>query len=73
LYLKGTITWRWSTYDVTYGLGVYYVPEGTGRALEDAVREGGVLADVRVFKGHGVLKNLEILTAEEKKPGAERE
>jgi uncharacterized membrane-anchored protein len=72
LYLKGTIFSHWSSYTVDYGLGVYYVPEGTGRELEDAVRKGGVLADVRVFRGHGVLKNLEVPAAEGKGSGAER-
>ncbi|MDR2174772.1 MAG: GDYXXLXY domain-containing protein [Synergistaceae bacterium] len=59
LYLKGTIVWQWQSYSVDYGLGVYYVPEGTGRELEEAVRKGSVLADVRVLRGYGVLKNLE--------------
>ncbi|MDR3255897.1 MAG: GDYXXLXY domain-containing protein [Synergistaceae bacterium] len=65
LYLKGFLdysdySWR-SSYSIEYGLGVYYVPEGTGRDLELAVREGKVLADVRVLNGHGVLKGLEIV------------
>jgi uncharacterized membrane-anchored protein len=61
LYLKGEIFgWQYGhLYHADYGIGVYYVPEGTGRALEDAVREGGVLADVRVFRGHGVMKSLQ--------------
>jgi uncharacterized membrane-anchored protein len=58
LYLKGTITWNRYSYTVDYGIGVYYVPEGTGGELEDAVQKGGVLADVRVFKGRCVLKEL---------------
>jgi uncharacterized membrane-anchored protein len=58
LYLKGTIFWRWGSYTVDYGLGVYYVPEGTGRAIEDMVRQGDVLADVRVFRGRAMLKSL---------------
>jgi uncharacterized membrane-anchored protein len=60
LYLEGNLYWRWGSYNVRYGLGVYYVPEGTGREIEDAVRKGDVLADVRIFRGRGVLKNLEI-------------
>jgi uncharacterized membrane-anchored protein len=62
LYLKGFLDYSWnSSYTVDYGLGVYYVPEGTGRDLEDAVRRGKVLADVRVLNGHGVIKQLEIV------------
>jgi uncharacterized membrane-anchored protein len=63
LYLKGEIFgWQYGhSYHVDYGIGVYYVPEGTGRALEDAVRKGNVLADVRVFRGRGVLKSLETI------------
>jgi uncharacterized membrane-anchored protein len=60
LYLKGSLSWRWGSFNVDYGLGVYYVPEGTGRAIEIAVQMGDVLADVRIFKGHGVLKSLEV-------------
>ncbi|MDR1048703.1 MAG: GDYXXLXY domain-containing protein [Synergistaceae bacterium] len=60
LYLKGSLYWRWGSFNVDYGLGVYYVPEGTGRAIEIAVQTGDVLADVRIFKGRGVLKSLEV-------------
>jgi uncharacterized membrane-anchored protein len=51
--------WR-GTATVDYGLGVYYVPEGTGRELEEAISESSVFADVRVLMGRGVIKKLEI-------------
>jgi uncharacterized membrane-anchored protein len=62
LYLKATLVYPFwgSSFTADYGLGVYYVPEGTGREIENAVREGDVLADVRVFKGRAVLKSLEV-------------
>lgn len=61
LYLKGTLRTGWgSGYTCDYGLGVYYVPEGTGRALEEAIREASVFADVRVLRGRGVIKTLEV-------------
>jgi uncharacterized membrane-anchored protein len=51
----------WWNYNCDYGLGVYYVPEGTGRALEEAIRDGDVFADVRVLMGRGVIKKLEVI------------
>lgn len=48
----------------TYNLGVYYVPEGTGLALERAINSGVVLADVRLWRGRGVIKKLEIVPQE---------
>jgi uncharacterized membrane-anchored protein len=53
----------WGTSTVDYGLGVYYVPEGTGREIEDALRDSKVkvLADVRILRGRGVIKKLEIV------------
>jgi uncharacterized membrane-anchored protein len=59
LYLKGRVS-RWNRSSCDYGLGVYYIPEGTGRELEDAVKDRKVLADVRIFRGRGVIKGLEI-------------
>ncbi|MDR1874914.1 MAG: GDYXXLXY domain-containing protein [Synergistaceae bacterium] len=62
LYLRGQIgAGRSRTVD--YGLGVYYVPEGTGHDLERAMRDGTVLADVRVLRGRGVIKKLEVKRA----------
>lgn len=59
-YLKAFFRSSWSS-RADYNLGVYYVPEGTGRALEDAIREKRVLADVRVLRGRGVIKKLEVV------------
>ncbi|MDR1376365.1 MAG: GDYXXLXY domain-containing protein [Synergistaceae bacterium] len=56
LYLQGWRKWR----GVDYGLGVYYVPEGAGRGIEETMNDpkAKVLADVRVLRGRGVIKGL---------------
>lgn len=59
-YLKARFRSSWSS-RADYNLGVYYVPEGTGRALEEAIRKQRVLADVRVLRGRGVIKKLEVV------------
>jgi uncharacterized membrane-anchored protein len=59
LYLRGVITNRWS--GIGYGIGTYYVPEGTGREIEDRIRDADemkILVDVRVLRGHPVIKGL---------------
>ena len=63
LYIKGRRNWDWRGKSVDYGLGVYYVPEGTGLEIENALRDSKVkvLADVRVIRGRGVIKKLEIV------------
>lgn len=38
---------------VDYGIGSYFVPEGSGRRLEDLVREGGRLAVVAAVDSQG--------------------
>ncbi|MDR1581363.1 MAG: GDYXXLXY domain-containing protein [Synergistaceae bacterium] len=56
LYLKGSIN-RDST--VQYEkINAYYVPEGTGREIENKIRESNVLADLRVLRGNAVIKGL---------------
>ncbi|MDR1516139.1 MAG: GDYXXLXY domain-containing protein [Synergistaceae bacterium] len=61
LYIKGRVKERWSdSFICDYGLGVYYIPEGTGRELEEAIGDKRVLADVRILRGRGVIKNLEV-------------
>ena len=61
LYLKATVRTSWRFVgNLDYNLGVYYVPEGTGRELERAINAGTVLADVRVLRGRGVIKKLEV-------------
>ncbi|MDR1471693.1 MAG: GDYXXLXY domain-containing protein [Synergistaceae bacterium] len=62
LYLKGVLRGYWGR-TCDYGLGVYYIPEGTGLELESKMRGGDkyeVYADVRVIRGRGVIKGLEI-------------
>ncbi|MCL2683716.1 MAG: GDYXXLXY domain-containing protein [Synergistaceae bacterium] len=59
LYLRGVIRDRWN--GVGYGIGVYYVPEGTGREIEDRIRgmdKTIILVDVRVLRGRPVIKDL---------------
>jgi uncharacterized membrane-anchored protein len=56
LYLKGSLN-RYFT--VRYErINAYYVPEGTGREIEDKIRESNVLADLRVLRGSAVIKGL---------------
>ncbi|MDR0577457.1 MAG: GDYXXLXY domain-containing protein [Candidatus Accumulibacter sp.] len=58
LYIEGRLDWRGN---VDYGIGVYYVPEGTGHAMENRIRgrDGArARADVRVMRGHAVIKAL---------------
>lgn len=64
LYLKGKAGRSWAdSFTCDYGLGVYYVPEGTGKEIEDAIRDGDtkVFADVRIIRGRGVIKELVIV------------
>ena len=59
LYLRGVIRDRWN--GIAYGIGVYYVPEGTGLEIENRIRdmnEAQILVDVRVLRGRPVIKNL---------------
>jgi uncharacterized membrane-anchored protein len=56
LYLKGSID-RYFT--VRYErINAYYVPEGTGREIEDKIGESNVLADLRVLRGSAVINGL---------------
>ena len=59
LYLMGVIRDRWD--GIAYGIGVYYVPEGTGLEIENRIRdmdEAQILVDVRVLRGRPVIKDL---------------
>lgn len=40
------------------GLDSYFVPENTGRELEDLSRKGNVLAEVKVLNGYALLKSI---------------
>ncbi len=53
-----------SQVDLDYGIGRFYIREGTGGELEDALRRGGVLAVVRLLAGRAVLKELRIESAQ---------
>ena len=58
-YLRGVIRDRWD--GITYGIGVYYVPEGTGLEMENRIwgmGETQILVDVRVLRGRPVIKDL---------------
>jgi len=58
LYLRGVMDRRSG---VVYGIGVYYVPEGTGLEIENRIRdmdEAQILVDVRILRGRPVIKDL---------------
>lgn len=61
-YLKGKLLLRSGflfrskrTYEVDYQIDRYYVPEGTGKQLEELARKGKLLVDVKVRGGYGVI------------------
>ncbi|MDR0653588.1 MAG: GDYXXLXY domain-containing protein [Synergistaceae bacterium] len=56
LYIKGRYTGK--SWGVDYGLSRYYVPERTGRDIEEKVRDHAVLAELRVWRGHPVIYGL---------------
>jgi uncharacterized membrane-anchored protein len=68
LYLKGSLDRR---FKVRYDrINAYYVPEGTGREIEDKIKESNVLADLRVLHGNAVIKRLVFIsTSGEKTSG----
>ncbi|WZL73536.1 GDYXXLXY domain-containing protein [Clostridiaceae bacterium 35-E11] len=43
---------------VTYTLDKYFVPENTGKALEEKARKGELFAKIKVYKGYGLLKEI---------------
>jgi uncharacterized membrane-anchored protein len=43
---------------VEYTLDKYFVPENTGKDLEEAARNGNVVAKVKVYKGYSVLEEV---------------
>lgn len=43
---------------VDYALDKYFVPENTGKELEEKVRDGEALAKIKVHKGYVVLKEI---------------
>ena len=65
VYLRGRIDFRKarSTMHVDLGEGLrrFYVPEGTGQALERAARDGkNYRATVRVLRGRAVIAALDV-------------
>jgi uncharacterized membrane-anchored protein len=62
--LRGTVnffseTSGSATLNVHYGIESYFVPEGTGLAIEDSVRNGEVSVDIAVdSQGRGMIKAL---------------
>jgi uncharacterized membrane-anchored protein len=56
LYIEGT--WNYREQRCDYGLGVYYIPEGTGYELERKIENSTVYADVRLLWGRGVISKL---------------
>jgi uncharacterized membrane-anchored protein len=69
LYIRGLFYYNWSGYTVDYGLGVYYVPEGTGREIERKINGSKALVEVRVLRGNPVIKSLQFveITDEERR------
>jgi uncharacterized membrane-anchored protein len=59
LYLKGSLSRGYYGFTVRYErINAYYVPEGTGRAIEDKISDTDVTADLRVFRGSAVIRGL---------------
>jgi uncharacterized membrane-anchored protein len=59
LYLKGFLSQGFFGFMVRYErINAYYVPEGTGRAIEDKIRDSNVMADLRVLRGNAVIRRL---------------
>ncbi|GHV51035.1 hypothetical protein FACS1894216_04290 [Synergistales bacterium] len=60
IYLKGLRTGFSGSSSVDYGIGVYYIPEGTGAELERAIQDSRILADVRILRGKAVIRGLKV-------------
>ncbi|WLV24657.1 GDYXXLXY domain-containing protein [Aciduricibacillus chroicocephali] len=45
-------------YDANYNLDRYYVPENTGKSLEDKAQKGKLTAYVKVRNGYGILTTI---------------
>jgi uncharacterized membrane-anchored protein len=58
LYLKGSLGGYWNSSIAYDGINAYYVPEGTGRDIERRINDSDVLVDLRVLRGHAVIKGL---------------
>lgn len=70
LFIRASYEWANWTYDdevndydaiiVSYDLDRFYVPEGTGLDLENAIREGKAYSVIKIKNGYGVLTDLRI-------------
>jgi uncharacterized membrane-anchored protein len=62
LYLRGTIDMYWGSADnaavIDYHLDRYFVPENSGKQLENASAQGKAQAVVKVWRGRAVLVNV---------------
>ncbi|MFU0825123.1 GDYXXLXY domain-containing protein [Clostridium sp.] len=43
---------------IDYALDKYFIPENTGKTLEEAARKGEVLAKIKVYNGYSLLKEI---------------
>ncbi|SEB94428.1 GDYXXLXY domain-containing protein [Paenibacillus sp. GP183] len=59
--IKGRMSYSYNNkFNVEYGLEKFYVPENTGKALEEQARQGNMTARVKVaFWGRSALEGLE--------------
>ena len=46
-------------YDVDFGLERFFVPENTGKELEELSRQGKLVAHIKVKNGHALLQDIE--------------
>ena len=64
IFLKGKLQYVYTNengkrvFRVDYNLDKYFVPEGTGQSLEDASRNGSLVAQIKVYNGYGQLMNI---------------
>lgn len=45
-------------YHIDYNIDKYFVPESSGKDFEKASEKGGILAVVKIYKGHALLKEI---------------
>ncbi|KUO61946.1 MAG: hypothetical protein APF84_04750 [Gracilibacter sp. BRH_c7a] len=65
LYLEGRIPFYYfdsELVQVDYSLDKYFIPQGSGKQLEDASFRGNLIAKVKVLDGYGLLTDIEIGT-----------
>lgn len=47
-------------YHIDYNIDKYFVPENSGRKFEKASEKGNILAVIKIYKGHALLKEVRI-------------